>query len=183
MVDGTEKNIKSVQVKNVSFVADAPLRVRATISSATKAKIKVTVWRAGTKEPKAQLSTSDSTKALRKSGTVGVWGYQGADAPGGGRARRPARHLELTRPVHRLRRPVFAGVLAGAVVLVAGCSDPAPTGVPTSAATSAAQPARPPPPRRPPAPPRRPRAARPPAARRRRSLPSPEGSVVPSRPV
>ena len=81
VVDGTEKNIKSVQVKNVSFAADAPLRVRATISSATKAKIKVTVWRAGTKEPKAQLSTSDSTKALRKSGTVGVWGYQGADAP------------------------------------------------------------------------------------------------------
>ena len=81
VVDGTEQNITSVRVKDVPFAAGAPLRVRATISSATKAKIKVTVWRVGTKEPKAQLSTSDSTKALRKSGTVGVWGYQGADAP------------------------------------------------------------------------------------------------------
>ena len=81
VVDGTEQTVKSVRVKDVAFEAGAPLRVRATISSASKAKIKVTVWRAGTKEPKAQLSTSDSTKALRKSGTVGVWGYQGADAP------------------------------------------------------------------------------------------------------
>ena len=53
---------------------------RATISSATKAKIKLTVWHAGSKEPKAQLSTSDSTKTLRKAGAVGIWGYQAKSA-------------------------------------------------------------------------------------------------------
>ena len=83
VVDGEEKVVKSVKVKKTTYTAGTPLRVRATISSAKKAKIKMTVWRAGTKEPKAQLSTKDSTKALRTSGSVGVWGYQGtgADAP------------------------------------------------------------------------------------------------------
>ena len=80
VVDGEEKVVKSVKVKKVTYAEGSPLRVRATISSAKKAKIKMTVWRAGTKEPKAQLSTSDSTKALRRSGSVGVWAYQGSAA-------------------------------------------------------------------------------------------------------
>lgn len=80
VVDGKEKVVKSVKVKKVTYAPGTPLRVRATISSAKKAKIKMAVWRAGTKEPKAQLSTKDSTKALRKAGSVGVWGYQGSAA-------------------------------------------------------------------------------------------------------
>ena len=78
VVDGKEKVVKSVKVKKVTYAPGTPLRVRATISSAKKAKIKMAVWRAGTKEPKAQLSTKDSTKALRKAGSVGVRGDQGS---------------------------------------------------------------------------------------------------------
>ena len=81
VVDGNEKSVKSVKVKKTTYAAGTPLRVRATISSATKAKITMTVWKAGTKEPKAQLSTSDSTKALRRSGSVGVRGDQGTAGP------------------------------------------------------------------------------------------------------
>lgn len=80
VVSGKEKVIKSVQVKNVTYQAGDVLRVRATISSATKARIKMTVWKSGTKEPGAQLSSTDSTKALRKSGDVGIWGYLGQTA-------------------------------------------------------------------------------------------------------
>ena len=80
VVDGKEKVIKSVKVKKTTYAPGTALRVRATISSAKNAKIKMTVWRSGTKEPKAQLSTKDSTKALRKAGSVGVWGYQGSAA-------------------------------------------------------------------------------------------------------
>jgi PKD repeat protein len=80
VVDGKETVIKSVEVKNVQYQADKALRVRATISSATKARIRMTVWTAGTKEPSAQLSTTDSTKALRRSGAVGVGGYQSSTA-------------------------------------------------------------------------------------------------------
>ena len=74
------EGVKSVKVKKTTYAPGTALRVRATISSAKNAKIKMTVWRAGTKEPKAQLSTKDSTKALRKAGSVGVWGYQGSAA-------------------------------------------------------------------------------------------------------
>jgi PKD repeat protein len=83
VVNGAEKVLKSVEVKKVTLDGSGPLRVRATISSADKAKITMTVWPAGTKEPKAQLTTSDSTKALRRSGSVGVRGSEGSagDAP------------------------------------------------------------------------------------------------------
>ena len=80
VVDGKEKVIKTVKVSNVTYQAGDVLRLRASISSATKAKLKVSVWKAGTKEPKAQLSTTDSTKALRKAGDVGVYGYLGQTA-------------------------------------------------------------------------------------------------------
>lgn len=74
VVSGKEKTVKRVRVRGLTYRAGETLRVRATISSATRARIKVTVWRSGTKEPRAQLSTTDSTKALRRSGAVGVSG-------------------------------------------------------------------------------------------------------------
>jgi len=80
VVKGKETAIKTVKVSKVTYGAGDRLRFRATISSATKAKIKATVWHAGTKEPTAQLSTSDSTKALRKNGSVGILGYQAQSA-------------------------------------------------------------------------------------------------------
>jgi PKD repeat protein len=82
VVDGQEKTVKSVKVKT-TYKPGQTLRVRASISSATKARIKMTVWSSGTKEPKAQLSTTDSTKALNRSGAVGVWAQApaSADAP------------------------------------------------------------------------------------------------------
>lgn len=82
--------------------------------------------------------------------------------------------------MHRVRRPVLAGVLAGAVVLVAGCSDPAPTEAPasaTSAASSAAAPSTPSAGSAAPTP--GPGTGGTPSA----VAPEPEGSVVPSRPV
>ncbi|GAB2590281.1 hypothetical protein GCM10009593_32300 [Microlunatus antarcticus] len=75
VVDGKEKVIKTVKPKTTYEPGDI-LRLRATISSAKNATIKATVWNAGTKEPSAQLSVKDSTKALNKAGSVGVWGYQ-----------------------------------------------------------------------------------------------------------
>ncbi|SEP61783.1 PKD domain-containing protein [Microlunatus flavus] len=70
VVKGKETTVKKVDTK-VTYTAGGMLRFRASISSASKARIKVTVWRSGTKEPKAQLSTTDSTKSLRVSGAVG----------------------------------------------------------------------------------------------------------------
>ncbi|MGI3784516.1 MAG: PKD domain-containing protein, partial [Janthinobacterium lividum] len=80
VVDGKEKTLKTVEVTKLTYEAGQTLRVRATISSAKKAKIAMTVWKSGTKEPKAQLSKTDSTKALRKSGAVGVWGSEASSA-------------------------------------------------------------------------------------------------------
>lgn len=80
VVDGKEKVIKSVKVKGLTAKAGETLRLRATISSATNAKITMTVWRSSSTEPKAQLSTKDSTKSLRRSGAVGVWGYAAGDS-------------------------------------------------------------------------------------------------------
>ena len=79
VVDGQEKVIKTVKVKTTYAPGDI-LRLRATISSAKNATIKATVWHAGSKEPSAQLSTKDDTKALRQAGSVGVWGYQAQSA-------------------------------------------------------------------------------------------------------
>ena len=79
--------------------------------------------------------------------------------------------------MHRVRRPVLAGVLAGAVVLVTACSDPAPTQVPARTTTSAATPSTP-----------AATSAAPTAAPTDGGTPStvapqPEGSVVTERPV
>ncbi|GAA3574387.1 hypothetical protein GCM10022197_34240 [Microlunatus spumicola] len=79
VVGGTEKVIKTVKVKTTYKPGDI-LRLRASISSAKSAAIKATVWHAGSKEPSAQLSTKDSTKSLRRAGSVGVWGYQSQSA-------------------------------------------------------------------------------------------------------
>ncbi|MGI3782898.1 MAG: PKD domain-containing protein, partial [Janthinobacterium lividum] len=79
VVDDKEKVIKTVKVKTTYQPGDV-LRLRATISSAKNASIKATVWHAGTKEPSAQLSTKDSTRALNKAGSVGIWGYQAQSA-------------------------------------------------------------------------------------------------------
>ena len=79
VVAGQEKVIKTVKVKTTYAPGDI-LRLRATISSAKSAAIKATVWHAGSQEPKAQLSTKDSTKSLRRAGSFGIWGYQSQTA-------------------------------------------------------------------------------------------------------
>lgn len=80
--------------------------------------------------------------------------------------------------MHRVRRPVLAGVLAGAVVLVTACSDPVPAEVPAPAATSAAAPSAPPATSAAPTAGPTTEAATPSAV-----APKPQGSEVPSRPV
>ena len=80
VVGGKEKTVKTTKVKKVTLAANGALRFRASISGSKKATIKLTVWRAGTKEPKTQSTAKDSTKKLRKSGSVGVWATSAAPA-------------------------------------------------------------------------------------------------------
>ena len=80
VVGGKEKVVKTVAVAKVTAAPSTTLRFRATISGGKKATVRLTVWRAGTKEPKAQSSVKDGTKSLRRSGAVGVWATTAAPA-------------------------------------------------------------------------------------------------------
>lgn len=74
-VGATETALKTVTVPDMSYEAGQRLNLRFDVSGDGTTRLDAKVWRAGTTEPGAQVSVTDTTPELQREGAVGITGY------------------------------------------------------------------------------------------------------------